>query len=139
MLSIFCIYSRLKLLLGITGITFLCLTKMGLAQTGETVAYCNSSLYAVNVYQDSPSNSPETSLKIRVFWREKSLIFADLPAQRSHFISQGFTYTSKSKLSEDYRASLWTLFVPDTEGQPCLLFRNGTAFDSGNVTQRQLK
>jgi hypothetical protein len=112
---------------------------MNPAQAEETVAYCNFALYAVNVYQDGVLESSETSLKIRVFWREKSLIFADLPALRSHFVSEGFVYTNHSGLSDDYSASRWTMFVPDDEGQSCLLFRNGAAFDTGNVTQRQLE
>ncbi len=117
--------------------TFFHLVTASSAWAEETLAYCDSPLYAVNVYHDNTLESTETILKIRVFWREKALIFADLPATRSHFFGEGFTYTSQSELSDDYSSSLWTLFVPDSEGQPCLLFRNGAAFDSGDVTQRE--
>lgn len=124
-------------LLGAVSIALLPLAVTHPAHAEETVAYCDSPLHAVNVYQGNTSESPEASLRIRVFWREKSLIFADLPALRSDSFTEGFTYTSQSELSNDYSASLWTLFVPDSEGQSCLLFRNGAAFDSGSVTQRE--
>ena len=119
------------------GVTFFSLGVMNPAQAEKTVAYCDTPLHAVNVYQDGTPESPETSLRMRIFWREKSLLFADLPAQRSHFFNEGYTYTSQSGLSDNYSDSLWTLFVPDNKEQPCLLFRNGKAFDSGDVTQRQ--
>ncbi|MBE9067629.1 hypothetical protein IQ260_13275 [Leptolyngbya cf. ectocarpi LEGE 11479] len=109
------------------------------AHAEETVAYCDSPLYAINVYRDFTSETSATSLNIRVFWREKSLIFADLPARRSHFFNEGFTYTSQSEVSDDYSTSLWTLFIPANEGQSCLIFRNGEAFDNGNVTQREVR
>ncbi|MEM7062823.1 MAG: hypothetical protein AAF572_06640 [Cyanobacteria bacterium P01_B01_bin.77] len=133
MLSSFLTCLRVSLLSAI-GIALLPLA----AHAEATVAYCDSPLYAVNVYQDSTSESSGTSLRIRVFWREKSLVFADLLALRSNSFAEGFTYTSQSELSNDYSASLWTLFVPNSEGQSCLLFRNGVAFDSGSVTQREL-
>lgn len=107
------------------------------AQTEDTVAYCDSPLYAVNVYRDNSATSAATELRIRVFWREKAIIFADLPAQRSQFFNEGYAYTSQSGVSDDYSSALWTLFVPENEGQACLLFRNGAASDSGDVTQRQ--
>jgi len=103
----------------------------------EITAYCDSTFYAINVYQENSPDASEPSLRIRVFWREKSLIFADLPAQSSRF-PEGFVYSSESRLLGDrYSDSLWTLFVPDEEGQACLLFRNGAAFASGTVTRRQ--
>ena len=107
------------------------------AQTEDTVAYCDSPLYAVNVYRDDSATSAATDLKIRVFWREKALIFADLPAQRSQFFNEGYTYTSQSGGSNTGSDFLWTLFVPEREGQACLLFRDGAALDSGDVTRRQ--
>jgi|GEM_PF-2694345 len=106
------------------------------AQAEEIAAYCDSAFYAINVYRENPPESSEPTLRIRIFWREKSLIFADLPAQSSRF-TEGFVYTSQSVLTDDYSNSLWTLFVPEEEGQACLLFRNGAAFASGTVTQRQ--
>ncbi|NES22628.1 MAG: hypothetical protein F6K41_27845 [Symploca sp. SIO3E6] len=128
----------LKLLLSTVGVTFSCLSVINPAQAEETVAYCDTPLHAVNVYQEGTPESTEMSLKIRIFWREKSLVFADLPAQRSHLVNEGYTYTSQSELSDNYSDSLWMLFVPDNKEQPCLLFRNGKAFDSGDVTQREI-
>ena len=129
---------RLRLFLGAAGIACSYLAAIEPVKAEETVAYCDFPLYAVNVYQANTPESAETMLKIRVFWREKAIIFADLPASRSHFFGEGFVYTSQSGLSDDYSSSLWTLFVPDSEGQSCLLFRNGNASDSGDVTQREV-
>lgn len=127
---------RVRLLSISWGIMFSPWAMVSAAQAEETVAYCDSPLHAVNVYQNDPSEAAEGDLRIRIFWREKSLVFADLPAERSRF-SEGLTYTSQSGLADGYAESLWTLFVPSEEGQSCLLFRNGTAFDSGTVTQRE--
>lgn len=137
-----CIFPSLKPLLITAGVAFFSLIGANQTQAGETVAYCEFPLHAVNIYRDNTDRDntvepPEASLNIRVFWREKSLVFADLPARRSHFFTEGFVYTSRSGISDAYDASLWTLFIPQNEGQPCLLFRNGTAFDNGEVTQRQ--
>lgn len=138
MLSSFFTCLRFRLLISL-GTALFPLVVMTPAHAEETVAYCDSPLYAVNVYRDLTPEAAETSLNIRVFWREKSLIFADLPALRSHFFDEGFTYTSQSELSDDYSTSLWTLFIPENEDQPCLIFRNGAAFDNGDVTQREVR
>ncbi|NER46081.1 MAG: hypothetical protein F6J92_05205 [Symploca sp. SIO1A3] len=135
MLNLF--YIQLKLFLSTLGVTFFFFSVINPAQAEETVAYCDTPLHAVNVYRKSTPESTETSLRIRVFWREKSLVFADLPAQRSHFSNEGYIYTSQSGLSDNYSDSLWMLFVPDNKERSCLLFRNGRAFDSGDVTNRE--
>ncbi|MGD1858096.1 MAG: hypothetical protein ACFB2W_27990 [Leptolyngbyaceae cyanobacterium] len=132
----FLICLKLRLLSAVGTILFP-LAVLNPAHAEETVAYCDSPLHAVNVYQDSTLESSEPSLRIRVFWREKFLVFADLPALRSDSFPEGFTYTSQTEVSNDYSASLWTLFVPNSDEQSCLLFRNGSAFDSGSVTQRE--
>ena len=126
----------LGLMFSVMGISFVSLSAKP-AWAGETVAYCDTPRYAVNIFQNEASQNTEQSLFIRVFWREKSLIFAELPVQRGKFVDAGYTYTSQSEVSDDYGKSLWTLFIPSSDGQPCLLFRNGKAFDDGEVTQKE--
>lgn len=132
-------YVRYKLPLLLTALSMasILLTRGQPAQAQTTVAYCNTPLYAVNIYQNPTAASPAASLNIRVFWREKSLIFADLPAQRTQCFLDSFTYSGGPDVTNDPNAQRWTLFVPTQADESCLLFRDSTVVESGTVTQRQ--
>ncbi|MEB3161852.1 MAG: hypothetical protein VKK80_01370 [Prochlorothrix sp.] len=128
---------KLPWLLSALSIASILFTRGQPAQAQTTVAYCNTPLYAVNIYQNPTASSPEASLNIRVFWREKSLVFADLPAQRTQCFLDGFTYSGGPDIANDPNAQRWTLFVPTQADEPCLLFRDSAVVESGTVTQRQ--
>jgi len=110
-------------------------------QADETVAYCDLSLYAINVYRESPSENNAAAYQIRVFWREKSLIFVDQPADRT-VIPEGYVYRNLPMPDDDGVVSeaeaTWTLFVLNDETLPCFLFREGALIGRGEVTQREV-
>lgn len=110
------------------------------AQADETVAYCDFSEYAVNVYRASPSENDTTAHQIRVFWREKAIVFVDQPADRT-VIPEGFVYRNLPLPDDDGVVSeaeaTWTVFVLNDETMPCFLFKEGALISRGPVIRRE--
>ena len=110
------------------------------AQADETVAYCDLTEYAINVYRESASENDSAAYQMRVFWRDKSLIFLDQPADRT-VIPEGYVYRNLPMPDDDgligEDEATWTLFVLNDETLPCFLFKQGALISRGPVTQRE--
>jgi len=110
------------------------------AQADETVAYCDLPEYAINVYRDSASENDVAAYQIRVFWREKAIVFVDQPADRT-VIPEGYVYRNLPMPDDDGLISeaeaTWTLFVLNDDTLPCFLFKEGALISRGPVTQRE--
>jgi len=110
------------------------------AQADETVAYCDLSEYAINVYRENPSENNTTAYQIRVFWREKAIVFVDQPADLT-VIPEGYVYRNLPTPDDDGVMSeaeaTWTLFVLNDDTLPCFLFKEGALISRGEVTQRE--
>lgn len=110
------------------------------AQADETVAYCDLPEYAINVYRENPSENNATAYQIRVFWRDKAIVFVDQPADRL-VIPEGYVYRNLPTPDGDGIVSeaeaTWTVFVLNDETLPCFLFKEGALIGRGEVTQRE--
>ena len=95
-----------------------------------TIAYCEAESHAINVFRDGDLDAPDSELKIRIFWREKAIVFLDAPAIREPN-PEGYNY------SNQFGENHWTLFVPNSEVSSCTLSRDGRVIDDGEVTQRE--
>jgi hypothetical protein len=77
---------------------------------------------------------------MRVFWRDKSLIFLDQPADRT-VIPEGYVYRNLPMPDDDgliaEDEATWTLFVLNDETLPCFLFKQGALISRGEVTRRE--
>ncbi|RZM74427.1 hypothetical protein [Leptolyngbya iicbica] len=110
------------------------------AQADETVAYCDLTEYAINVYRTSAADNDPAAYQMRVFWRDKAIIFVDQPADRT-VIPEGYVYRNlpmpdnDGLIGED--EATWTLFVLNDETLPCFLFKQGALISRGPVTQRE--
>ncbi len=82
------------------------------------------------MYREGDPAAPDSELKIRIFWREKAIVFLDVPAIREPN-PEGYTY------SNQFGENQWTLFVPNSEASSCSLSRDGEVIDTGEVTQRE--
>ncbi|MEL6398532.1 MAG: hypothetical protein AAFO87_06240 [Cyanobacteria bacterium J06607_6] len=100
------------------------------ANAEVTIAYCDAEAYAVNVYREGDPEAPDSELKIRIFWREKAIVFLDVPAIREPN-PEGYNYSNQFGENE------WTLFVPNSEASACSLSRDGEVVTNGEVTQRE--
>jgi hypothetical protein len=111
------------------------------AQADETVAYCDFAEYAINVYRASGSENDVAAYQMRVFWRDKSLIFLDQPADRT-VIPEGYVYRNLPMPDDDgliaEDEATWTLLVLNDETLPCFLFKQGALISRGEVTQREV-
>ena len=110
------------------------------AQADETVAYCDLPEYAINVYRENASENDAAAYQMRVFWRDKSIIFVDQPADRT-VIPEGYVYRNLPMPDDDgligEDEATWTLFVLNDETLPCFLFKQGALISRGPVTQRE--
>ena len=113
-----------------TGAAIASLAVANSASAEMTIAYCDAEAYAINVYRDGDPEAPDSELKIRVFWREKAIVFLDVPAIREPN-PEGYNY------SNQFGENQWTLFVPNSEASSCTLSRDGRVIDDGEVTQRE--
>ena len=117
--------------------SFLCANP---AQADETVAYCDLPEYAINVYREHASENDAAAYQMRVFWREKAIVFVDQHADRT-VIPEGFVYRNLPMPDDDGLISedeaTWTLFVLNDETLPCFLFKQGALISRGEVTQRE--
>ena len=113
-----------------TGATLANLALANPANAEVTIAYCDAAYYAINIYRESGPEAPDSELKIRVFWREKAIVFLDVPAIREPN-PEGYNYRNQ------FGENQWTLFVPNSEASSCSLSRDGRVIDDGEVTQRE--
>lgn len=124
---------RRGLLMG-WGLTAAIVTGLGLVaekvQAETTIAYCDTESFAINVYRTGAADTPDSELKIRIYYRTDEITFLDTPADRAPN-PEGYDYTNQ--LGEND----WKLFVPNSEASQCSLTRDGELMESGDVIQRE--
>jgi len=109
-------------------------------QADDTIAYCNLPEYAINVYRASVADNDPAAYQMRVFWRDKAIIFVDQPAHRT-VIPEGYVYRNLPTPDDDGMTAedeaTWTVFVLNDETLSCFLFKQGALISRGQVTQRE--
>ncbi|MGD1861815.1 MAG: hypothetical protein ACFB0E_17820 [Leptolyngbyaceae cyanobacterium] len=111
------------------------------SQTEESIAYCELPGFAVNVYRDNSLANTAAGYQIRVFWREKAIVFVDQPADRT-VIPEGYVYRNLPEDGNDdgilsEAEATWTLFLLNDDSLPCFLFKEGAFISQGQVTERE--
>ncbi|NJL47864.1 MAG: hypothetical protein HC929_10735 [Leptolyngbyaceae cyanobacterium SM2_5_2] len=94
-----------------------------------TIAYCEGVAYASNVYRTGDPESPDSTLKIRIYSRTDRVTFLNTDVNRQPN-PEGYNYRTLRGENQ------WELFMPNNSST-CTLSRDGTVVDRGTVRLRE--
>lgn len=99
------------------------------AEAEFSIAYCDGSAYATNIYRAGDPEAPGSALTMRIYSRADRMVFLNTAANRAPN-PEGYIYSNTRGERQ------WELFIPNN-GNTCTLSRNGEVVDRGTVTRRE--